>query len=91
MSVSRSSWRGDGVSLEPEWISVTLLVLLLVSQLGRWSKRAEEKTGLDSIRVRLESVFVSKELYDSELSAAVERIRRLERKNGVNGPADVER
>ena len=79
------------MSLEPEWISVTLLVLLLVSQLGRWSKRAEEKTGLDSIRVRLESVFVSKELYDSELSAAVERIRRLERKNGINGPIDVER
>jgi len=89
--VSRSLWRGDVVSLEPEWISVTLLVLLLVSQLGRWSKRAEEKTGLDSIRVRLESVFVSKELYDSELSAAVERIRRLERKNGINGPIDVER
>jgi hypothetical protein len=79
---------GDLVSLDPQWLSLALLALLLVSQIGRWSKRAEEKTGLDSIRVRLEPVFVSKELYDSELSAALERIRRLERKIGINGRAD---
>lgn len=59
-------------------------MLLLVSQLGRWSKRAEEKTGLDSIRVRLDSVFVSRELYESEMDAAVERLRRLERKAGID-------
>jgi len=76
------------MSVDPQWMSLVLLALLLVSQISRWSKRAEEKTGLDSIRVRLESVFVSKELYDSELSAALERIRRLERKSGINGPSD---
>jgi hypothetical protein len=73
--------------LDPQWLNFALLALLLVSQIGRWSKRAEEKTGLDSIRVRLDPVFVSRELYESELSAAVERIRRLERKAGIdNGP-----
>lgn len=65
-------------------MSLALLVLLLVSQIGRWTKRAEEKTGLDSIRVRLESVFVSKELYESELSSVVDRLQRVERK--LNGP-----
>ena len=80
---------GGVVSLDPQWINLGLLVFLLVSQIGRWTKRAEEKTGLDSIRVRLDPVFVSKELYESELSAAVERIRRLERKVGIdNGSSD---
>jgi len=75
------------VPLDPQWISLGLLALLLVSQIGRWSKRAEEKTGLDSIRVRLDPVFISRELYESELSAVVERIHRLERKVGIdNGP-----
>ena len=76
------------LDLDPQWINLALLALLLVSQIGRWSKRAEEKTGLDSIRVRLDSVFVSRELYESELSAATERIRRLERKAGINGGPD---
>ena len=66
-------------------------MLLLVSQIGRWSKKAEEKTGIDSIRVRLDSVFVSKELYDSELSSAFERIRRLERKSGIDNGSEKRR
>tara|TARA_R110000824_G_scaffold18243_2_gene72608 strand:+ start:1519 stop:1752 length:234 start_codon:yes stop_codon:yes gene_type:complete len=76
------------VSIDPQWINLGLLALLLVSQLGRWSKRAEEKTGIDSIRVKLESVFVPRELYESELLAAVERIKRLERKSGINGTTE---
>lgn len=73
------------MSVDPNWVNLALLLLLLVSQLGRWSKRAEEKTGLDSIRVRLGPVFVSKELYESELASVIERVRRLERKSGING------
>lgn len=76
------------MSIDPQWINLGLLALLLVSQLGRWSKRAEEKTGIDSIRVKLESVFVPRELYESELLAAVERIKRLERKSGINGTTE---
>jgi len=79
------------VSLDPQWVNLGLLMLLLVSQLGRWSKRAEEKTGLDSIRVRLDSVFVSRELYESEMDAAVERLRRLERKAGIDNGREKRR
>ena len=71
------------MSLDPQWVNLALLALLLVAQVGRWTKRAEEKTGIDSIRVGLDSVFVPRELYESELAAAVERIRKLE--NRVNG------
>ena len=71
--------------LDPQWLNFALLALLLVSQVGRWSKRAEEKTGIDSIRVKLDHVFVSRELYESELVSTIERVQRLERKAGING------
>ena len=74
--------------IDPQWVNLVLLALLLVSQLGRWSKRAEEKTGIESIRFKLDPFFVSRELYESELSASTERIRRLERKVGINGSSE---
>jgi len=73
------------VPLDPQWLNLILLAFILASQVGRWSKKAEERMSIDSIRVGLFSVFVPRELYSSELSAAVERIRRLERKAGING------
>tara|TARA_R110000824_G_scaffold8899_1_gene40374 strand:- start:19244 stop:19465 length:222 start_codon:yes stop_codon:yes gene_type:complete len=40
-----------------------------------------KKTNIDSIRVSLDPVFVSRELYQTSL----DRIGRLERKTGING------
>jgi len=76
------------MSLDPQWVNLGLLILLIVSQVGRWSKRAEEKTGLDSIRVRLDAVFVSRELYTSERQGFDARLMRIERKIGLNGQRD---
>ena len=73
------------MDLNPQWINLVLLAFILVSQVSRWSKRAEEKINVDSIRVNLDSVFVPRELYELELSSLRERIRRLERKVGING------
>ena len=73
------------MDLDPQWINLVLLAFILVSQVSRWAKRAEEKIRVDSMRVNLAAVFVPRELYESEISAARERIRRLERKAGING------
>ena len=73
------------MDVNPQWINLVLLGFIFVSQIGRWSKRAEEKINLDSIRVNLDPVFVPRELYELELSSQRERIRRLERKVGING------
>lgn len=72
------------MDLDPQWMNLALLVLLLVSQIGRWSKRAEERTTTDSMR----PVFVSRELYDSQTASTLERVRRLERKVGINGDGE---
>ena len=63
----------DFISLE---VAVGFLIVV-VQVYGVFLK----KTNIDSIRVSLDPVFVSKELYQTSL----DRIGRLERKTGING------
>ena len=63
----------DFISLE---VAVGFLIVV-VQVYGVFLK----KTNIDSIRVSLDPVFVSKELYHTSL----DRIGRLERKTGING------